>query len=457
MSFTQNTVIKKGSFAEHFPFLIKEWNFKKNIVNPYKILKSSRERVHWICFKCNYKWETRIDHRTISKSGCKPCKRSEAYKKSYQTKLGKSRILHDVNKHLVHQWHPTKNGNLTPKNVSYGSNKKVYWICSRGHVWPATISNRNGLGHNCPKCFPMTSLIELRFFTELKSLLMTETIWKHKIGKLEIDIFFPKKKLGIEIDGYPWHKNMEDKDLKKNEKLELIGLKIIRVRDERLKIINKKNVFIDSRKYQHIGSIKNLLKSKYFKSFLNKKEILKVDKYLRSSKFINEKEFKEIQLNLPRPKKERSFAINFPELIKQWNFKKNTVDPEFYSIGSGFIAHWICEKNHEWKSAISSRTKSHGCEKCLNKIAHSKYNFQLKEPKLVKYYHPTLNKKKPYEFTPRSTKKVFWLCPKGHVTKLDFKHFARKPMPKRGYRCKDCWKIELKNGTRSKKLKTNYN
>ena len=448
MSFNLKTVERKGSLAKHFPQLINEWDFKKNTISPYEILKSSRENVHWICKICGHKWQTRVDHRTISKSGCKPCNRQKAYKKTYQTKLSKSTSLYDHNKFLTRQWHPTKNGELTPKDVSYSSSKKVYWICDRGHVWPSKISNRNILKQNCPKCFPMTSLIELRFFCELKSILSTKTTWKHKIGKLEVDIFIPEKKLCIEIDGFPWHEEKENKDINKNKKLELIGLKVIRLRDERLNKINEKNIFIDSRKYEDFKQIKNLMCSEYFKSFLNKKEKAKLTKYLKIGKFINEKEFKEIQMQLPKPKKERSFAVNFPDIMKEWNYSKNLVDPEFYSISSAFVAHWVCVNGHAWKAPISSRTNGHGCMKCKNKIAHSKYNFQLNEANLVKYYHPTLNKKKPNEYTPRSSKIVYWICPKGHETKLSFKQFGRKPLPKRGYRCKKCWNIELKNGLR---------
>jgi hypothetical protein len=446
VSFSQKTINRRGSLADNFPSLIKEWDFEKNSINPHKILKSSREKAYWICSSCGNKWKTRIDHRTISKSGCKPCNREKAYKKTYETKLKKSKTLYEDNKFLTKQWHPTKNGMLTPKNVSHSSSKKVYWICERGHVWPARISNRNILKHNCPKCYPMTSLIEVRFFCELKSILNTKVFWKYKIKKFEVDIFIPAKNLGIEIDGFPWHKNKEMKDAKKNKNLETLGINTIRLRDYRLKKINKKNIFIDTRNYEKFESIKVLISSDYFKHFLNKKEVNRVEKYLIGGVFVNEKEFKEIQINLPKPRAEKSFSKNFKNLLEEWNYKKNSVDPEFYSIGSGFVAHWICKNGHEWKTSISSRTSGHGCNKCLNKVAHSQHNFKLKEPDLVKYFHPTLNEKKPDEYTPRSTKKVFWLCPKGHVNKSNFKTFARKPLPKRGYRCTDCWQIELKNG-----------
>ncbi|MGD0170140.1 MAG: zinc-ribbon domain-containing protein, partial [Smithella sp.] len=41
---------------------------------------------------------------------------------------------------LAREWHPTKNGSLTPSDVSVGSNRKVWWLCSKGHAWPATVS-----------------------------------------------------------------------------------------------------------------------------------------------------------------------------------------------------------------------------------------------------------------------------------------------------------------------------
>jgi len=37
-----------------------------------------------------------------------------------------------VNPALAEEWH-TKNGDLTPCNVTPGANKKVWWKCSKGH------------------------------------------------------------------------------------------------------------------------------------------------------------------------------------------------------------------------------------------------------------------------------------------------------------------------------------
>jgi hypothetical protein len=52
---------------------------------------------------------------------------------------------------LAAQWHPTKNGDLTPKDVTYGSGKKVWWICPKDHAYKSSITKRTS-GRNCPLC-----------------------------------------------------------------------------------------------------------------------------------------------------------------------------------------------------------------------------------------------------------------------------------------------------------------
>lgn len=36
---------------------------------------------------------------------------------------------------LLRQWNSERNGALTPETVSYGSKKKVWWRCGKGHEW----------------------------------------------------------------------------------------------------------------------------------------------------------------------------------------------------------------------------------------------------------------------------------------------------------------------------------
>lgn len=56
-----------------------------------------------------------------------------------------------VNRKLAREWHPTKNAPLTPKDVTAGSGRKVWWLCGKGHQWEAAISSRS-MGRGCPYC-----------------------------------------------------------------------------------------------------------------------------------------------------------------------------------------------------------------------------------------------------------------------------------------------------------------
>lgn len=55
---------------------------------------------------------------------------------------------------IAAEWHPTLNGDLTPGDVTPGSNKRVYWKCladDSHRPWPATVNNRTS-GTGCPQC-----------------------------------------------------------------------------------------------------------------------------------------------------------------------------------------------------------------------------------------------------------------------------------------------------------------
>ena len=53
---------------------------------------------------------------------------------------------------LLTQWHPTKNLGLSPDSNTFGSNKKAWWVCSKGHEWEATVFSRTTNQRGCPYC-----------------------------------------------------------------------------------------------------------------------------------------------------------------------------------------------------------------------------------------------------------------------------------------------------------------
>lgn len=53
---------------------------------------------------------------------------------------------------LAKEWHPIKNGDLTPNDITAGKFKPVWWLCPKcGYEWQASPNNRKrGIG--CPCC-----------------------------------------------------------------------------------------------------------------------------------------------------------------------------------------------------------------------------------------------------------------------------------------------------------------
>ncbi|MBQ2118039.1 MAG: zinc-ribbon domain-containing protein [Clostridia bacterium] len=52
---------------------------------------------------------------------------------------------------LIEEWNCAKNGDLRPEAISYGSQKKVWWICKHGHEWQSGPWSRY-CGSGCPYC-----------------------------------------------------------------------------------------------------------------------------------------------------------------------------------------------------------------------------------------------------------------------------------------------------------------
>lgn len=59
-------------------------------------------------------------------------------------KLSEENKLINAFPKLAKEWHPTKNSKLTPNDVSYGSEKYIWWKCSKGpdHEWEMTVYAR---------------------------------------------------------------------------------------------------------------------------------------------------------------------------------------------------------------------------------------------------------------------------------------------------------------------------
>lgn len=53
---------------------------------------------------------------------------------------------------LLRQWCNEKNGERSPKNISYNSHYKAWWQCETGHQWQASLYSRVNKLAGCPYC-----------------------------------------------------------------------------------------------------------------------------------------------------------------------------------------------------------------------------------------------------------------------------------------------------------------
>jgi len=131
---------EKSLLNEHKE-LSKEWNYKKNTpLRPENFPSGSNQKVWWKCTK-GHEWDAGINDRTHG-SGCPYCS---------GRRVGEDNNLKVKYPEVAKEFHPTKNGDLKPEDFTYGSKKKVWWICSKGHEWDAKILNRI-YGQGCPYC-----------------------------------------------------------------------------------------------------------------------------------------------------------------------------------------------------------------------------------------------------------------------------------------------------------------
>ena len=229
-------VVTSNCLATTHPELAKQWHPTNNgKLTPNDVHIGSSKKVWWKCDKGDdHEWKTSLSHRNKG-GGCPICS---------NRKIVQSNCLATTHPKIAKQWHPTKNGKLTPNDVHFGSKKKVWWKCDKGddHEWRVSPSIRKFDNTSCPFCtLTPQSKQELTITFELMKQFKNidpKGLKTRLNGRLRaIDIFIPKLNLCIEFDGSYWHKGKRELDKIKSEMLFEEGFKLIRVREEPLKKI----------------------------------------------------------------------------------------------------------------------------------------------------------------------------------------------------------------------------
>jgi rubrerythrin len=390
-------VTSKNALSSVRPDLVEWWDFERNKdLTPGMVSFNSHRKVY---FKCpdghSYK---RHVYQMVNTGGCKYCSGQAATE---------DRNLALSHPDLAKQWHPTKNGNLRPEEYLPGSNKKVWWKCGRGHSWEAQISKRALRGDGCPECHSKISLLQVRVYAELKSVFKTAELGPLVHG-YEVDVYLPDYRIGVEIDGYPWHSRRLDADIKKSEELRKKDITLLRLRDCRLPEIRDDQVTFEG--VINKGHINDLVRRIGITG-------TNVDKYLEKNGYANDRLFWKLAAKRSLTDPKNSVAYRFPSVAREWDYEANhPALPTQFDAGGAQVAWWKCAKCGErYDARIAHRTLSDsGCPFCSGRKVTRKNSFAGLHPDALADWDWDRNTVDPYTLTPNSNKVVFWKCPEGH-------------------------------------------
>jgi len=120
-----------------------EWDAEKNgELSSACLSYGSKKKVWWRCAK-GHVWQARILSR-VDGAGCPVC--------TGKAVAPGENDMASLFPQLAAEWHPTKNGALRPEEVLPFSNRKVSWLCAKGHEWESSIAHRTKHSSGCPYC-----------------------------------------------------------------------------------------------------------------------------------------------------------------------------------------------------------------------------------------------------------------------------------------------------------------
>lgn len=132
-----------NSLAVKYPELAREWHPEKNgALTPWDVTGSLEKHAWWRC-EHGHSFRALINARAKRGAGCPYCA---------NVNVSVDNCLSTLEPELAREWHPEKNGSLTPADVTARSAKEVWWRCEKGHAWQAPVCKRSVRGQGCPYC-----------------------------------------------------------------------------------------------------------------------------------------------------------------------------------------------------------------------------------------------------------------------------------------------------------------
>lgn len=460
-----------NTFKTRHPEMAAEWHPTKNGELTPDIPPYYPKKVWWQCVK-GHEWAASPNTRVVKSQGCPACfpSISNPFSSAYPE--------------LAAQWHPTKNGDLTPHTIprNYGAN--IWWLCDKGHQWEAT-PNKRKKNSECFQCFiylyvaatDKTLLPELH---PAKNIDIRPDRIKHPAAANSVKLWWQCSK------GHEWQNSIEQRskgkmcpicsgnqviegetDLMscypflatewhptKNEGKRLKDISIYhntrrwwvcaKGHEWRARITDMGQSYDGGtgcpvcKNYEKLGSELNPAKSNPSDPYqLSMDSQLKVD-WVCSEGHEWKCEVKD-RVTKGNQIKDCPLCESISLLEAEWNPKNIPFSSDLIKQNSQTKYWWICPEGHEWEESPSSRgrrNKFNPCPVCVNKMSRVKTGLEtldITHPELSQELHPTKNGSiRAEDVTHGSNNKYWWMCSKGH----EWQSFISNRV--KGYNCPQC-------------------
>ena len=137
----------RNTKAVTHPDLAKEFHPTRNgDLSSRDVVAGTNKKLWWLCSECEHEWSA-SGHTRAAGRGCPACSNKAIHVDGRNSMVA-------THPNLAVEFHPIKNGNMTPDNVVAGTQEKLWWLCSTcGHEWDSAGGWRIQ-GNGCPACAP---------------------------------------------------------------------------------------------------------------------------------------------------------------------------------------------------------------------------------------------------------------------------------------------------------------
>jgi len=288
---------------------------------------------------------------------------------------------------------------IKANEIAYASSEKMWWICPKGHNFPARVSNITMLGRGCPYCVSerKTSFVEQAIYYYLRQL--EDNIINNQIDEISgesIDILFPDKKIAIEYNSQYRHMHKVNNDITKIKNLSKYYKVYVIAEGENAKEL----CFLEQGRLINVIKVPIWQGNKTVREEYNLAIMCLIREIYPDLKNIPNVNIEKDSVNIYSLYKkndlgQKSLEYKYPHIAKLWHpYKNGTLTPKMFpSTESMTKFYWVCgECNESYQRTIGNQMKveNHICKKCFEK---KKGRILLQDiyPNIMKYWSKELN------------------------------------------------------------------